>query len=556
MDESTDQKRPVARTPRWLTGVLIVVTYAIGLYGLYLTLPAPSPLSLRYWLDLLFDDLQLYVINYSPPPGVTESWFLEVARFAAPATTVLAVVAAASRSFRSRLSWTWRRIRKGQYAVVVGDTPEAFAIASAKRSDGKKVYQIGDGDIFSLRTAGVVGAAGTLYAFANDRQDVEANVAIALAAASLRKPGKKLRINVHVTDPDLALGLKARRLMAPANDQTTIDFVSMDEQAALAYIDQDRPDPDHPAILVAGAGVFGKSIIVAYARSWRDHSGRAGTKAPVTLIDRHAQAAMKELYEHYPVVREMCDISAFDRKLTDFLAAPATGPFRRSYICYEDEHDALTVALAATPLWRGGERSIVVRLSRLAQHGEAFTDSRLDNIDKRLVMADVANLASVRVARDPDPVQDLAPTVHANYLSGELARGEKSAQDPSMLRWEDLSADLQQSNRAQVADFANKLGRLGCTIAPRSARNVSFDLTDDEIEAEAVREHDRWMAQRREAGWTYGKPRDNKKKKHPALLPWGELDEEDRDRDREAVRNLLYYDKALGDVGLQIVRLT
>src|SRR5262249_15192243 len=148
------------------------------------------------------------------------------------ATGVLAVVAAVSRRFGLWLSWRWRRTWKGQYALVVGNTPEAAGIAAVKRKEGKKVYQIKDTDPASLKTAGLASAVGTVYAFADERDAAEANVAIALAAAALRKKGKQLRINVQVADPALALGLKARRLMAPANDRIVIDFVSVDEQAA------------------------------------------------------------------------------------------------------------------------------------------------------------------------------------------------------------------------------------------------------------------------------------------------------------------------------------
>jgi hypothetical protein len=301
--------------------------------------------------------------------------------------------------------------------------------------------------------------------------------------------------------------------------------------------------------------VFGKSIIVAYARAWRDHSGRAGTRAQVTLIDRHAEAAKNELYARYPVVRQMCDIDARDKRLTDFLAEPAIGPYHRSFVCYEDEHEALTVALSAVTLWRGGQKSLVVRLNRLAQHGEAFTDSRFDNLDKRLAIADVANLAATQVARDVSLAGTLAKIVHARYLQAELARGVEMGSRRSMHDWDDLPADLKRDNLAQVADFSAKLKRLGCTISPRSALVPVFELSDDEIEREAILEHERWMTQRRADGWTYDEEPNDRKKRSNALLDWPELDETNRNRDRDAIRNLLAYDRDLGDFGLQIVRL-
>ena len=46
------------------------------------------------------------------------------------------------------------------------------------------------------------------------------------------------------------------------------------------------------------------------------------------------------------------------------------------------------------------------------------------------------------------------------------------------------------------------------------------------------------MADRRRHGWTYATQRDNAAKKHPCLVPWEQLNETERDKDRDAVRNM------------------
>jgi hypothetical protein len=64
-------------------------------------------------------------------------------------------------------------------------------------------------------------------------------------------------------------------------------------------------------------------------------------------------------------------------------------------------------------------------------------------------------------------------------------------------------------------------------------------LTDEQIEQLAVHEHKRWMADRIRHGWTYAQQRDNATKKHPCLVPWEQLSDTEKDKDRDAVRNHL-----------------
>ena len=65
------------------------------------------------------------------------------------------------------------------------------------------------------------------------------------------------------------------------------------------------------------------------------------------------------------------------------------------------------------------------------------------------------------------------------------------------------------------------------------------DLTEDQkhivndIELLAKIEHDRWIAEKVIAGWSYGKVRDNVGLFHPDLIPYEELSEEKKNFDRQ-----------------------
>ena len=66
----------------------------------------------------------------------------------------------------------------------------------------------------------------------------------------------------------------------------------------------------------------------------------------------------------------------------------------------------------------------------------------------------------------------------------------------------------------------------------------------------AENNHDHWARQRIEAGWTYGPQRDDTRKTHPDLVPYGDLPEGEKDYDRTSVVETL---KVIFTLGYDIV---
>ena len=133
----------------------------------------------------------------------------------------------------------------------------------------------------------------------------------------------------------------------------------------------------------------------------------------------------------------------------------------------------------------------------------------------------------------------LAKAAHEAYFAESRARGDTPATNTSLRTWEELSEDLRDASRAQVADIPNKLRRLGFELAPSHGMRASeIVITDAEVEVMAIREHDRWMRERQHNGWTYAAERDNARKHHPLLVPWEQLSEPEKEKDRDTIRNL------------------
>ena len=66
------------------------------------------------------------------------------------------------------------------------------------------------------------------------------------------------------------------------------------------------------------------------------------------------------------------------------------------------------------------------------------------------------------------------------------------------------------------------------------------------VEQLAENNHDHWARQRINEGWTYGPQRDDARKTHPDLVPYGELPEEEKEYDRISVVETLKVILMLG----------
>ena len=120
-----------------------------------------------------------------------------------------------------------------------------------------------------------------------------------------------------------------------------------------------------------------------------------------------------------------------------------------------------------------------------------------------------------------------------------------------MVPWDDLDEDFKEANRAQAAHIGVKLAAMGCDLLPLTDWAAeSFTLREEEVDRLAEMEHERWVEERRRAGWTLG-PRDDVRRRTPNLVGWSELSEDMREYDRVFVRGLPRF---LASAGFQIGR--
>ena len=84
---------------------------------------------------------------------------------------------------------------------------------------------------------------------------------------------------------------------------------------------------------------------------------------------------------------------------------------------------------------------------------------------------------------------------------------------------------------------------------PNPADTTQVDLPESLlplVEEMSKNVHEVWAAIRMAQGWTYGPERNDAEKKHPCLVPYEELSEEERDYDRNTSQQTIKLIMKLG----------
>jgi len=211
-------------------------------------------------------------------------------------------------------------------------------------------------------------------------------------------------------------------------------------------------------------------------------------------------------------------------------------------------------AFIKVPEYKHGVRSMeaIVDMSMLADH-KSFEKAALPPVAQLELHVD-AQAFSRLVVRDElfgAAREKLGRAFHERYLKEQ--QGKKPPTDPAMQPWETLREGLKKSNRLQADQIPAKLRTVKCDFGPvlnPAAKREAF--TPGEVEILAEMEHQRYCDERKDKGWTWGPARDDIKKINPCLVPWGELKEEEKNKDRVAARCI---PELLAEAGFEMYRL-
>ena len=135
-------------------------------------------------------------------------------------------------------------------------------------------------------------------------------------------------------------------------------------------------------------------------------------------------------------------------------------------------------------------------------------------------------------------LDQLAIAIHNNYVKQRFDSGEKLEQNPSLVKWSDLPESLKNANRNQADHIAIKCHYLTGNSVVTQAQIAEALSPSAKIEL-GMMEHQRWMTEKKLAGWQHTTGVKNSVTKlSPSIVEWEALPENEKQKDIDAVEHL------------------
>lgn len=514
-----------------------LVAVLLGWIGYLDAAPELSPSS------ALYRSLQLLVLEYSGP-AADVPLTLELARFLATLVLAYALIALVVALARERVDRLRLRLGMRKHYVVIGLGAEGAAIATRLRTNGAPVVGVeadpagsripgarshgapvvvGDGrDLRILALAQLQKASNVLIVAGDDSVNIEI---LARCEELLDRRERGVAVHVAIDDPFLWSQLHRRRL--EREDQgLRIEFISFPDRIARQLVESSAATLAGPAterVLIWGRG----PIAVRTAAHATRAIMLAGRRPELLVGGPDADGLLGDLASSEGWLVAAAHVAELEGADDDADIA---------FVAGLGEAEALAAGA------RIGEMLSQAREIVIAAPGEAsrsaLTRAGYDLTRVKLVPAHGRAL-------DPELFEEsalelIARAKHEDYVANELQRGGSVADNPSIAPWEELPESLKESNRLFAASVGRKLSELEAALAPlRTPGPAPLPLGPDDLDELAVSEHDRWVRDLSADGWrpTDG-AKDPERRLHPLLVSWAELDERERDKDRDAIRAL------------------
>jgi hypothetical protein len=283
-------------------------------------------------------------------------------------------------------------------------------------------------------------------------------------------------------------------------------------------------------------------------------------KVQITIVAEKSQRAYQRFLKEVPALDQVADVIFHDadpasitnqvwNQLQSPEQDPPRGPFHAAYITTADSGDAFAVAMDArdglgnAPELRANRADIA-----LCGNDTPFLDNHGDDA---VTVFDPQKCVWTTDYLLHGSADKIAMGIHDEFLASR--QGSKDfGSKPADRKWELLPEHLRDGNRDQADHVAVKTLLFGVSeeaILAHASHVESLTEADDKreftkfaklhgipLEELAEVEHRRWMASTALAGYVYGKPRDEKLRHHPDMIPYEDLDDGIKEYDRDVIR--------------------
>jgi hypothetical protein len=554
------RKQKIFQEYDWIIYLLVAgLAYVLGFWGYKLYFEGRGNqgalLDAAYYA---FDLFRMKYIGHDPIP-----WQLNVARFLAPITTLLAAL-------KVFLSLIYKKVAEitlpfwKNHAIVLGIDSVNKHFIYAMLDKGMQTVCIDNGngatphdelwekgaivltrDLYDDSFFKNIGITKAQFFFAFTAED-EINLSIldllaefmAQAAPARSDP---LKFFIRISDPYLQLLCRNNSVFAKGSDQFTARLVNFSQQAARLIIHQYPLEGaeynKNPHTLLVSSGNVAINFLIRAAMTGQYPQGK---KLQVTFCHPEATRLCGRLKVIFPGLEELLRLKIIDNHpetLTprDWLALQDASEFTSIYVAQERDVDAVSIAQSLAPVMPLS-LMIVAILSQGAKLVNFFSPDilRHKNINIFSIINELGNWEAIV----GESLDKLARAIHEDYCRNMGQRGETADTNPTLKSWDRLEESLKEANRNQADHIPVKLRTIGCQIVSWEDREIDFTFSPREILLLEEMEHQRWVTDKIMSGWKCGLVKDPIKRLQPLLIPWDELSSAEKQKDRDAVLNI------------------
>ena len=541
------------------------------------------PLSPHHYsfLDAVYRSLTLFAFGGTAPPPVPVT--LNIARIIAPLLTGYAAIGAVIALSRDQARALGIRLFARNHVIIAGlggtggrlaaalidrmpvvviDPVAANENVAGIRLRGVRTLTGSAADPAMLRRAGIENARALVAVCGSSAINVDVAAAAALATGRRAVP---LTVFAHLQSLDLWTSLAGEGATFDSEHPgIRLEYFNVLAAGTQLMLERDQPfsGPDSdPHILIVGTEGVGRQIIIQLARNWRGVHPERERVLRITVAGRDARADVEDLLGRYPDLNDYCRldtrplpvVSAAFQRGEAMVGGDGACDVTRAYVALPDEGEGLLAALA---LHARSDAAAVPVTVAVADDG-AGVSTVLGSDRGRFGRIEPFGVLSA-ATRDElllrGTTELIARSQHAQWLARQPAPAGGKPDNPYRRPWDELDEAQRERNRRFADDLHEKLRLIGATLVPMPLPDLDstpFTFTAEELDRLSRHEHERWMSAMLEQGWRYGPVRDDAAKRHDQIKPWEQLDEPNRDQDRDAVREL---PSALARAGFAIQR--
>ena len=308
-------------------------------------------------------------------------------------------------------------------------------------------------------------------------------------------------------------------------------------------------------VLMFGLTSVSEALILQLARLGHYRSGQ---KPKVSIVDSNLDTKMHSIINSVPAINNLLEINLVERsvgelKLKDIIEIINNKDrITIAYVCGINEIENLRIARMllsevahGSNLYKEKPFDVValdppggIVLSDFYIYGEHAGKFHLFS----LVGQDRSTEKSIIAHSLLGDLDDfIGRSLHDAYLKKDLQLLEQNPKHkihPNSVAWENLPENIRNANRAVADHFDIKMRAVGCKVVPEGI-GTEVQLSPNEIEILAIMEHQRWWADRSINGWKLAEVRDDINRFHPNMVPYEELSNADKQKDRDSVLQMI-----------------